>query len=124
MFLHDAKRTCLRRFIDGGSITKGAEESPLKRELLIYEVAKSLKVPCENSDLQKYGRAAAKMYREEHGTEPFTCERYHEGKLLTMKCYFEHNRNLLVRAIESVAKKLPVVQNTIEKSFFPLAKKV
>jgi hypothetical protein len=102
LFLKDAKRTCLRRVFDSqGLLENGTVELP-KRELSISEVAKSLHMSFKNhGDLIKYGRAAAKLYREERGTNPSTCRKFVNGGEQEVKCYYEDDRDLLVRAIQS-----------------------
>ena len=104
MYLNDAKRTCLHQIV---RINEPIGETPLvqpPRELTISDVAKSLHKPyTDNKVLAMYGRACAQLYRDEHeGNNPIKRTQSIGGVMRSVNCYFEDDRDLLIRGITSV----------------------
>ena len=107
IWIADYCRNQTRLILDTAPVLPGPEVKGVDTSQLTVNVAdeaKAMGVAHRGSILKKYGRAAAKAYREKYGEDPPKREQLVSGRPCSVSHYFEKDRGLVREAIRGVVE--------------------
>lgn len=108
IWMADYLRNQTRLILDTAPVLPGPEVEGADTSLLTVNVAdeaKAMGVQYRGTILKKYGRAAAKAYREKHGEDPPKREQLVNGRPCAVFHYFDGDRQLVRDAIARVSMR-------------------